>query len=106
MHGGARSGAGRKKGAANKRTRAVVDQFAADGIMPIEVILNAMRHYHAAGEMDKATDAAIAAAPYCHPRLSAVQHGGKTEVGVRLEITEEIVDGRPPKDSPPAPSAS
>lgn len=91
--GGKRPGAGRKKGSATKRTRAVADRAAADGVTPLEVMLAAMRDHYKAKHLDEAAKIAAAAAPYMHPRLSAVQHGGT--VGVTLEIVEEIVDADP-----------
>ena len=41
--GGRRPGSGRKPGSANKRTREVADKAAADGITPLEVMLNTMK---------------------------------------------------------------
>jgi hypothetical protein len=46
--GGKRSGSGRKVGSANpatKRSRAVADKALADGITPLEVMLDNMRHF-------------------------------------------------------------
>ena len=74
--GGARPGAGRKKGAATKKTRAVAVQAAAEGITPLEVMLEAMRQHHAAGNLSEAVEVAKLAAPYCHPRLSTVTQQG------------------------------
>lgn len=44
-HGGRRPGAGRKAGAATKRTRAIVDQAVREGVTPLDVILKNMRFY-------------------------------------------------------------
>ncbi|MBU3611008.1 hypothetical protein ICN32_10630 [Polynucleobacter wuianus] len=104
--GGARAGAGRKEGSLTKRTREIAEVAAAKGITPLEVMMNTMmelykeanncmRDHH--GHGDKANDdghdtmitenrikllnmaATIArhAAPYVHPRLSAIEHTGK-----------------------------
>jgi hypothetical protein len=70
--GGKREGAGRKAGAANAKTRAIADTAATQGLMPLEVILKAMREAQAGGDTKAAADYAAKAAPYCHPRLSGV----------------------------------
>lgn len=74
--GGARPGAGRKKGGKNRSTieremRAAAGVHAAinKGLMPLDVILAVMR-----GEKTfepEQVDAAIAAAPYVHARLAS-----------------------------------
>lgn len=46
---------------------------AADGISPLEVMLNTMRAAWAAKKIDEALQAAVHAAPYVHPRLAASQ---------------------------------
>ena len=71
-HGGRRAGAGRTLGAATKKTRAIADQAAAEGITPLEVMLNAMRAALLEGDLPFAVSIARDAAPYCHPRLSAI----------------------------------
>lgn len=76
--GGSRPGAGRKPGSANKRTREIADKAAEEGITPLEFMLNVMRDANAAD--DVRFDAAKAAAPYMHPRLSNIEaHGNLTE---------------------------
>jgi hypothetical protein len=90
-HGGKRPGAGRKRGNLSKRTTEILQADAASGeIMPVEVLLFAMRHHFAAQRYDDAASIARDAAPYCHPRLSAVAVSGG-ESPVRLELVEEIV---------------
>ena len=72
-HGGRRAGAGRTLGAATKKTRAIADQAAADGnITPLEVMLHTMRAALLDGDLPLAASIARDAAPYCHPRLSAI----------------------------------
>jgi hypothetical protein len=44
-HGGKRTGAGRKEGALTKRTRAIADKAAAEGSVPLDVMLENMRHF-------------------------------------------------------------
>ena len=74
--GGRRIGAGRKAGAATKRTRAIADQATAHGLTPLEVILKAMNVHVDAEEWDQAAALAKDAAPYMHPKLAAIQHSG------------------------------
>jgi hypothetical protein len=77
-HGGKRVGAGRVAGISNRATQAQRDAVAASGLMPLDYMLQIMRE----GEDEaRKLDAAKAAAPYCHPRLSAVELSG--EVGVK-----------------------
>lgn len=69
-HGGARPGAGRKKGSATTKTRAIADRAVADGITPLEVMLAAMRHHFSESRLDAAAAIAKDAAPYMHPKLA------------------------------------
>ena len=85
-HGGARKGAGRKLGSATKRTRAVADRAAAEGITPLEYMLAVMREdaTHEDARIQAAREAmqfeaAKAAAPYIHPRLQAIEHSGSID---------------------------
>jgi len=73
---------GRQKGTPNKRTQQILDQAAAEGITPLEVQLRTMRmlwekaHEGSVPDLELAKQAcAVAAqcAPYCHPRLAAVE---------------------------------
>ena len=103
--GGTRAGAGRKEGSLTKRTREIAEVAAAKGITPLEVMMNTMMALYKEaescmphddhGHKDKDHDhdtiitenrikllnmaATIArhAAPYVHPRLSAIEHTGK-----------------------------
>jgi hypothetical protein len=70
--GGTRPGAGRKPGAPNKRTRAIALEAAATGLSPVAVLLFWMNAAHVAGDGPAAVDAATRAAPFIHPRLSAI----------------------------------
>lgn len=90
--GGKRPGAGRPKGARQKVSRAAREKAAASGVMPLEVILEAMRADYEAGKLDEAAAHAEKAAPYLHPRLTAVEHSG----GMKLE--HQAVDA-PPKET-------
>lgn len=75
--GGKRDGAGRKSGSATERTRDIADKATKDGVTPLEVMLEAMMAHHKAGSLDDAARIAKDAAPYMHPRLQAIEHGGK-----------------------------
>jgi hypothetical protein len=96
--GGARPGAGRKKGAATARTREIADKAASEGITPLEFMLQVMRTEPSLELEPKEAQAAVvlrfeaakAAAPYMHPRLAAVEHsgpdGGEMRQITRIEI--------------------
>ena len=91
VHGGSRKNAGRKKGAATKKTREIADKAFKSGITPLEVMLKAtylLAEYGdealAKGNKElaikayvEAADVAKNAAPYMHPRLASVEHTGK-----------------------------
>lgn len=72
--GGKRLGAGRKRGSATKRTRAVADWAAQAGPTPLEVMLRAMHEHYDHECWDEAAAIARHCAPYMHPRLSAVEY--------------------------------
>ena len=77
--GGARINSGRKPGSPNKKTAEVQKQVAESGITPLEYLLTVMRDI--SGEPRERINAAIAAAPYVHAKLSTVdvksEHSGK-----------------------------
>jgi hypothetical protein len=72
--GGPRKGAGRKPGSATKKTRAIADRAAEEGVTPLDVMLQAMRKMHGDGDFIGAANIAKYAAPYCHARLAAIDH--------------------------------
>jgi hypothetical protein len=69
---GARKGAGRPLGSANKKTREIADRAAKEGITPLEVMLSIMRTAFETDDRETAMDAAAKCAPYIHARLSSV----------------------------------
>jgi len=83
-HGGARAGAGRKQGSATAKTREIADKAAEGGVTPLEFMLKIMRDETA--ERAERLDMAKAAAPYIHPRLSAVE--------AKVEVTEQVEEVR------------
>lgn len=102
QHGGARSGAGRKKGSATKKTREIADRAMQEGITPLEYMLKVMRQdaTHEDPKIQAAREAmrfeaAKAAAPYMHPRLNAVEHTGpdggaiQTDNSFRVEFVSK-----------------
>jgi len=86
--GGARPGAGRKPGSPTKRTSKtteIAEKAAGEGVLPLQVMLEAMRAHYAAGDLDRAAVFAEKAAPYQHPRKSAVTvEGGANPLEVRI----------------------
>lgn len=107
--GGPRAGSGRKRGGANKKSRAIADKAAAQGITPLEFMLKVMREPEPVcgdkedpgifvaryvGWRDRAFEAAKASAPYMHPRLASHEVMGKDGGPIRIEgVTITIVDG-------------
>jgi len=77
--GGSRPGAGRKPGAATKRTREIADKAAASGITPLEYMLGILND--GAADPAQRFEAAKHAAPYVHPKLSSIAVGGDDEAG-------------------------
>lgn len=61
---------GREKGTPNKRTAEKAAEVEASGLTPLDFMLNVMRDD--AQAMDLRFDAAKAAAPYVHARLSSI----------------------------------
>lgn len=82
--GGKRPGAGRPKGAANKKTREIAERAIQEGITPLEYMLRLLRDESADPQMR--FEAAKAAAPYIHPRLSSIEASGKDGGPLVLEI--------------------
>lgn len=72
--GGKREGAGRKVGAVTSRTREIADNAAADGLTPLDYMLQVLRNEEAS--KDDRMWAAEKAAPFVHPKLAAVEHSG------------------------------
>lgn len=73
--GGARPGAGRPKGEKSVRTKLAekaVIRALREGASPLDVLLEAMRDAYAEGGATAAMPFAKEAAPYVHPKLSAV----------------------------------
>jgi hypothetical protein len=69
-HGGARPGAGRKKGGANRLTEEAIARAEEGGEMPLDFLLRIMRDDGA--DEAKRIDCAKAAAPFLHAKLNAI----------------------------------
>ncbi len=110
--GGKREGAGRKPNALTKKTRKIAEAVAAEGLSPLEVMIDNMRFAHQGAEgflrklidsetpiegfdaykemlklRDLAQECAKDAAPYMHPRLAAIEHTGAN--GGPIEIVSK-----------------
>jgi hypothetical protein len=68
--GGRRRGAGRKKGAITKRSRAVADDIVESGRTPLSYMLRIMEDVTA--DPIRRDEMARAAAPFVHPKLSSI----------------------------------
>jgi hypothetical protein len=79
---------GRQKGVPNKATAAKAAQVEASGLTPLDYMLSILRDENAA--TPERFEAAKAAAPYIHPRLSAVD--ATVEGGLRIEIIDSDDD--------------
>lgn len=70
---------GRRKGAINKRTKALIDKAERNGkMLPAEFLLKQM--HNRKNSLDVRMQAAAAAAPYYHARLQAIKHSGQVEL--------------------------
>jgi hypothetical protein len=92
--GGARQGAGRRKGQVSKQTqrrKEIAEQALAGGVSPLDVMLSAMRDAWANGDKKAAAGFAKEAAPYVHPRLAAVEHSGEMTLNQQEERLRALV---------------
>lgn len=93
-HGGARPGAGRKRGSGNKkRSAGLIARVHADGFTPLDVMLKTMKAFwqmaqNSDGTIDREKAQAAAtiakdAAPYVHPRLASMDQklSGEMRIG-------------------------
>lgn len=66
---------GRKKGVRNKASAKMAAEIASTGETPAEYMLRVMRDRSV--DHDRRDKMAVAAAPYVHNRLAAIEHTGK-----------------------------
>lgn len=81
--GGPRPGAGRKKGARNKRTAALITKAEGSGMLPHEFLCAVSQGMEIDGykpSFDERIDAAKAAAPFYAPKLQSTAHSGGISV--------------------------
>jgi len=88
MRGGKREGAGRKKGSRNKRTAEMQARIRASGMDPLTFMISVMRNINAPLELR--FEAAKQAAPFVHPKLSAIEHSGPDSGPVEVKHYTDI----------------
>lgn len=84
MRGGKREGAGRKPGVANKASIARQARVAAEGLTPLDYMLQLMRDD--GQDIELRAEMAKAAAPYIHPRLASVTHKGDEDAPLTVKV--------------------
>lgn len=98
--GGARPGAGKRKGVPNKANAERLARCQASGETPFDALIEAMRyhlkrardavkvesHKEAADEYAHSSRNAKDAAPYVHARLAAVEHSGADGSPIKIVI--------------------
>lgn len=85
---------GRVKGSVNKTTAAKIAEIAASGLTPLDFMMNVMRDE--ARDFDQRFEAAKAAAPYSHAKLSAVDASLEANATMQIVIQRfnpEVGDG-------------
>ena len=85
-HGGKREGAGRKPGSVSKLDAEARRKAIEGGPTPLDFLLEIMRDENQ--EARARLDAAKAAAPYCHARLSATEVSGPGGSAVAVRTTQ------------------
>jgi len=94
--GGARPGAGRKRGGKNmaaRRREEALRKAQAMGLTPLDVMLHAMREAFERGGAEAAHAYAKDAAPFVHPRLAAIMAKVSDTSNPWVEILA-LVDGQ------------
>lgn len=91
--GGARPGAGRPKGAQNRRSRALADKFLGSGKCPAEALVRIAEQAEAAGETALAIDAWKAVLPYVHAKPKAMEVDPVAVVELARDLAEARATG-------------
>jgi hypothetical protein len=76
---------GRQKGVPNKATAAKAAEIEASGLTPLDFMLSVLRDER--NDLETRFKAAHGAAPYVHPRLSAID--ATIDGGLRIEIVDD-----------------
>jgi hypothetical protein len=104
--GGKRAGAGRPRGSLCKKTlqrQQLLEQAAAGALMPLPLMLDVMRQHFEAGRLAEAVAVAIAAAPFCHPKLSAIEmqvSNAELDAQIEVQLQKRAGAARPAADGP------
>ena len=77
---------GRQRGTPNRATAAKADEIAASGMTPLDYMISVMRDESATRA--ERMEAAAKAAPYVHPRLSAIEYTGPAEPEEDVDLSE------------------
>jgi hypothetical protein len=77
---------GRQKGTPNRASAAKADEIAASGMTPLDYLISVMRVETATPP--ERLEAAAKAAPYVHPRLSAIEYTGPAEPEEDPDLSE------------------
>jgi Family of unknown function (DUF5681) len=85
---------GRPRGSLNKRTRALIEAAEAGGEMPLDFLLRLMRDPRE--PKSKRLEAAKAAAPFCHPKLNAID-ATLTDIKEKPKVSIEVSFVDPPE---------
>jgi hypothetical protein len=88
MRGGRREGAGRKPGSVSKLDAEARRKAMEGGMMPLDYLLGIMRDQDQDARWR--LDAAKAAAPYCHARLSSTELSGPNGSAVKVQTTRKL----------------
>ena len=94
--GGKREGAGRPKGAINKKSAEQIKAVEETGITPLDYLLDVMQDV--SREERVRIDAAKAAAPYVHAKLTSTEISGPEGGDIPLSFNIEYFD---PEDTAP-----
>ena len=86
--GGRREGAGRKLGSVSKLDGEARTKAMEGGMMPLDYLLGIMRDED--HDARSRLDAAKAAAPYCHARLSSTELSGPNGSAVQVQTTQKL----------------
>jgi hypothetical protein len=116
MRGGKRANAGRPKGAKDgsgtsravrqEITKQIAIKASEEGILPLEVMIQAMREAWEAGDKSTAVQVAEKAAPYMHHKLAAVTHSGDQDNPVAYQIMSGVTRQDDPTNDDDQPHAT